>query len=116
MKAIGDAAPNHGTQLEKYAEQLFECLAKLENVDKFELCDKMTYDWLSMVKGKNMPEFMRNSDPKREKVTQEAKMLLNHEIGRSEVAVLRSGMGVFVDISNRDPVTGLYKLHFVDFS
>ena len=114
MNTIGDAAPNHGTQLEKYAEQLFECLAKLENVDEVELCDKMTCDWLSMVKGKNMPEFMKNSDPKREKITQEARAMMNHEIGRSEIAVLRSGIGVFVDNSCRDPVTGLYKLHLVE--
>jgi radical SAM superfamily enzyme YgiQ (UPF0313 family) len=56
---LGKAFPNHGTALDTYAEQVYSILAKLEGVDEERLLILMTFDWLTMVKGKNMPRFLR---------------------------------------------------------
>jgi hypothetical protein len=103
FRALGEAAPNHGTQLENYAGQLYDVCVNLPGVDKDELRDRLVCDWLGMVKGKNMPAFLKRHGP-----------VTNIKVGRHESAVLRSGKGVCVDSTNRDPVTGLYRLHFIE--
>jgi len=110
---IGEAAPNHGTDLSKYAEQIYGVLARLKGVDESVLCDRMVRDWLSMVKGKNMPGFLRNPDKRRAIVAEAAEEQLGRKVRRDESAILLSGEGVFVDSETRDPVTGLYKVHTI---
>ena len=114
LNALGAAAPNHGTQLEKYIEQIYSFCVELSGVDSSELCDCLIYDWLSMVKGKNTPTFLKNQDVRRENVEKKAEAILGRKPGRSEVAVLHSGKGVFVDSSDRDQVSGLYRTHFME--
>jgi len=60
-----------------------------------------------------MPQFMRNADKKRKQLKKIAENSLGHELARDEAAILRSGVGVYVDSYDRDPVTGLYRLHFL---
>jgi hypothetical protein len=66
-----------------------------------------------MVKGKNTPAFLKNPDRQFSLINKEAEMQLGHRVGRNECAVLRTGKGLFVDSKNRDPVTGLYKVHSI---
>jgi hypothetical protein len=120
-RALGEAAPNHGTALQDYAVQVFDFCMGLANVESDELRDHMVCDWLGMVKGKNMPGVLRNSD-KRHK--QEFERICNivgdatlgvpltemREIRRDEVRILLSGKTVFVDSSGRCPITGLYEV------
>jgi len=58
--SLGSAYPNHGTQLEDYVYQVFEFCKSQPGVDIEILCDKLHYDWLSMVKSKNMPTFLKS--------------------------------------------------------
>jgi radical SAM superfamily enzyme len=110
---LGTAAPNHGTQLENYIEQIYAFCVSLSGVDDKELRDHLMCDWLGMVKGKNTPAFLKRKDSRCEAVEREAEKVLGRKPGRGEVAVLSSGKGVFVDSSNRDKVTGLYKVYFL---
>ncbi|MCL2425659.1 MAG: B12-binding domain-containing radical SAM protein [Oscillospiraceae bacterium] len=110
---LGDAFPNHGTQLEQYVRQVYEFCTELQGVEKKILTDCMICDWLSMVKGKNAPSFMKNTDSRRELVKAEAEVQLKRKVGRHEYAVLSSGKGVFVDSHDRDVVTELYKIHHI---
>jgi len=113
LNALGGAVPNHGTQLEDYAVQVYEFFIGLPGIDKSTLIDCMIFDWLGMVKGKNAPPFLRNDDERRKLVAMFAKNQLGRAIRREEFAVLHSGKGVFVDSSDRDPVTGLYRVYRV---
>jgi len=115
--ALGQAAPNHGTQLEDYIGQLYTHCVKLPGVETDALLDHMTIDWLGMVKGKNMPTFLRavkENDRLLRQVTAMAEDLLGRRIRRGEASVLRSGEGVFVDSEKRDPVSGLYQVHILE--
>ena len=111
---LGESAPNRGTPLDAYAEQVFACLAGLRGVDRDVLADRMVCDWLGMVKGKNMPPFLKNQDSRRRRVAKTAEERLGRVVGRQETTVLLAGMGVYVDSASRDPVTNLYRLGFVD--
>ena len=110
FRLLGEAAPNHGIQLEDYALQVYNFCAGLPGVDKNELRDRMLYDWLGMVKGKNMPDFLKSSGNRRKQVLEIARKQLGHKPGRYETAVLLSGKGIYVDSGDRDPVTGLYRV------
>jgi len=114
LNSLGAAAPNNGTQLADYAGQIYGHFISLPGVDKNELCDNMVCDWLSMVKGTNMPAFLRNPDKRRKLVVEKARRLLEREPHRNETALLRCGKGVFVDNTDPDPVTGLYRIHFTE--
>jgi len=111
---LGAAVPNHGTQLEDYAVQIFDFCVKLPGVDKNALQDCLTYDWLGMVKGKNTPPFLKNESVHRKRVAEIAEKTLGHKVRREEFAVLQSGKGIFVDRSNQDPVTGLYRIYICE--
>ena len=113
-RALGEAAPNHGMPLCDYARQLYDCCVRLPGVDADELKDYMTCDWLAMVKGENMPPFLRTVLKRQKQVAAAAEKQLGHKLRRNETAILRSGKGVFVDSEARNPVTGLYKLCFVE--
>jgi len=126
---LGAAVPNHGLQLEEYIERIYAFCIGLPGVDSSYLRDCMMCDWLSMVKGKNTPPFLTNRDSRisrdskidrnslrdqnsrREHIETEAEKRLGHKLGRQEYAVLTTGNVVFVDSNDRDPVTGLYKVH-----
>ena len=112
-QALGEAAPNHGTALDIYAEQIFAFCANLPNVDFNDLHDHMVCDWLSMVKGKNMPTILRNTDSRRKQVFQYIKEIYDHEIRRDEVRVLKSGKSVFVNNTICCPITGLYEIELI---
>jgi len=112
-RALGEAMPNHGISLVNYAEGVYNYLIKLPGVELNELRDCMTVDWLGMVKGENMPDFLKTDSKRRKHVVLTAEKLLGRVICRNEAAVLRSGKGVFADSQNRDPVTGLYKLYYL---
>lgn len=113
-RALGEAAQNHGTPLKDYARQIYGCFIRLPGVNPGELRERMICDWLGMVKGANMPAFLKISDRRRKQVAEAAERLLGRRIRRGEAAILPSGRGVFVDSGYRDPVTGLYRLHFVE--
>jgi len=136
---LGALAWNAGTDLSVYAAQVLDVFAKLPGVDGDMLRDRMVCDWLGMVKGKNMPEPLRAPDNRRIQaagaaesvglvgapgftgapavrrgsVIKEAEKQLGRKIRRDEAAVLSSGVGVYVDSEDRDPVTGLYKVLFL---
>jgi len=113
FRALGEAAPNHGTDLADYAQQIYDCFAKLPSVRDDKLQDCMVCDWLSMVKGKNLPRFLLNLDRRHAQLIKAAESLFGHTVARNEAAILRSGVGVVVDSNDRDPVTGLYRLSFI---
>ena len=108
-RKLGEYAPNSGTDLGAYAASVFDFCAEQPGVDRNELLDCVTRDWLGMVKGKNMPPFLRNPDGRRRQAA--AEKHLGHALRRDETAVLRSGKAVYVDSADRDPVTGLYKVY-----
>jgi len=120
-RGLGESFPNHGLPLETYAEQVFTHLAAQQSVNSSTLLEHMLCDWLAMVKGKNMPGFMKDSLAKvdgkrRTALVKIAEKFLGRTIERNQAAILPSGKGVFVDSENRDIVTGLYKLHFAEKS
>ena len=114
--SLGMAAPNHGIPLERYAEQVYAHFCTLSCVNPDILLEHILCDWLAMVKGKNMPPFMRIENKRQNQILISAERILGRLIERTQSAVLPSGRGVFVDSESRDPVTGLYKLHFVELS
>ena len=99
--------------MEAYADQVYQVFCGFPGVDEKKLCDRMTCDWLAMVKGKNMPPFLKNPDSRQRQIAEQAERQLGRKIARGSSAVLQSGKGVFVDGSDRDPVTGLYRLYFI---
>jgi radical SAM superfamily enzyme YgiQ (UPF0313 family) len=111
---LGKAAPNHATPLENYAESLYKTFKNLPNIEDGKMRESMIYDWLSMVKGKNMPRFLRIPDNQRELAAQAAQNYLGRRPGRHETALLPSGKRLFVDINDRHPVTGLYRVRPID--
>lgn len=113
-RTLGEAVQNHGTPLKDYAEQIYNCCVKLTGIEPDKLKEHMICDWLGMVKGANMPPALRIADKRRRKVALIAEKLLGHKLRRDEAYVLPSGKGVFVDSKSCDPVTGLYRLHFVE--
>ena len=110
FRLLGEAAPSRATPLDDYAVELFKCLSGLSGVDCDELKDCMVFDWLGMVKGKNMPGFLKRPDKRRRQIAIAAEKKLGHVVARVETALLLSGAGVYVDICDRDPVTGLYRV------
>jgi hypothetical protein len=113
FSSLGSAVPNHATQLEDYVVQIYEFLAKQPEVDKNALQDCLFFDWLGMVKGKNTPSFLKNDDKRRKQVAATAEKILNRKPRREEFAVLNSSKGIFVDNTNRNPVTGLYEVYYI---
>lgn len=113
-RALGESAQNHGTPLKDYAGQIYDFCVKLPNVDVDELRSHMICDWLGMTKGANMPQFLKVGDMRRKQLAKTAEMLLGRKTSRHESAILPSGKGIFADSENRNPVTGLYKIHFVE--
>jgi len=111
MYMLGKSAPNHGVQLEDYILNIYDFFIKLPGVEKNTLSDCLLYDWLCMVKGKNTPGFMKNYDERRKRVAGCAEKFLCRTLRREEVTVLNSGIGIFVDSNDRDPVTGLYRVY-----
>ena len=113
---IGRAVPNHGEYLNIYADKIYNYCVSLTGVEEDKLHDFMTCDWLSTVKGKNLPHFLRETSGRRKDIAAMAENLLGRKIERGEAAALLSGEqgGVFVDSREIDIVTGLYKLYYID--
>jgi len=110
FRIIGVAAPNHGEDLSKYATELFDICLKLPNVEHSKLRDSILFDWLGMVKGKNMPSRLKLADNSKSQITELAEKNLGRKIRRDEAAILSTGQGIYVDSENRNLVTGLYKV------
>jgi len=113
MHLLGSSVPNHGTQLENYAIQLYEFFLTLSKVETSALQDCMTCDWLTMVKGKNAPSFMKNKDTRRSQLSEVAEKVLGRKPKREEYSILNSGTGIFVDHTDKNPITGLYRVYFI---
>ncbi|MDR2183017.1 MAG: B12-binding domain-containing radical SAM protein [Clostridiales bacterium] len=112
-RALGQAAPKNRMPLEIYAEKIYGFCVKLPGVAPDLLLGHMICDWMGMVKGVNMPIFMKIGGRQQlDMVKRAAEETFGRKIRRNEAAILPSGKGVFVDSESRDPVTGLYKLHF----
>jgi len=111
---LGAFIENHGLSLEIYAKMVHDCFLAIPGVNKDELQACMIYDWLAMVRGKNMPGFLRRPDNRRKQVIAHVERKIGRTIGREEVAFLPSGESIFVDVNSRDAVTGLYKLQKVE--
>ena len=114
MHSLGSAAFNRGTQLEDYIVQVYDFFKGLPGVVEHELKDCMIYDWLGMVKGKNTPAFLKNDDKQRIKIQETAEKTLGRKLRREEYAILNSGIGIFVDSNNRNPVSELYRVYICD--
>ena len=114
FERLGVATPSQGLPLDEYATRLYGFLQDLPGVDADMLQDYMTCDWLMMVKGKNMPSFLKRHGELRKRIAKTAGDYLGRTLHRDESTVLLSGKGVYVDSTDRDPVTGLYKLHYID--
>jgi radical SAM superfamily enzyme YgiQ (UPF0313 family) len=110
LNSLGEAVPNHKTQLEDYVLSIYDFFLQQPGVEINALKDCLIYDWLGMVKGKNTPSFLKNDDKQRKNVAETAEKILGRKLRREEFAVLSSGKGVFANSSNRNPVTGLYKV------
>ncbi|MCL2068652.1 MAG: B12-binding domain-containing radical SAM protein [Oscillospiraceae bacterium] len=111
--SLGENTQSYAAPLEDYAWQIYSHLIKLNGVDAKILLGHMICDWMGMVKGKNMPKFMRIQGERAKHTAQEAKKLLGRCVERQEACLLPSGGGVFVDSQTRDPVTGLYRIYFI---
>ena len=111
FRKLGQFVENHGLPLEDYAKMIHDCFLSFPGVNINELQACMICDWLTMVRGKNMPGFLRKPDTKRKQLIAAVEKKIGRTIGREEVAFLPSGESVFVDVSDRDVVTGLYRLY-----
>jgi len=112
-RALGEAVPKNAMPLEDYAWGIYKFCAKLPGIATDILLGRMICDWMGMVKGVNMPIFMKIQEKQRlAELTKTAEAKFGRKIRRNEVALLPSGKGIYVDSETRDPVTGLYKLHF----
>ena len=112
FRTLGESVPNHGMQLNDYAERIYNRLIKLPNVNGDKLRDCLVCDWLGMVAGKNMPLVLKRPDRRHKQVMKIAEKQLGRRIARNHASILLSGASVFVDDRNRDPVSGLFKLFF----
>jgi len=113
FQKLGAYCENHGLPLETYTQAVYDCFLSLVGVAEDELTASMIYDWLTMVRGKNMPAFLRNPDTKRKQAVAAIQKKLGRTIGREEVAFLPSGEYIFVDVTGRDVVTGLYEISHI---
>ena len=95
-------------------ERVCTVLEKLPNVDSDKLLEHMICDFMVSQKGVNMPVFMRRYDKSAYKRFRAiAGEKLGRKINRHEVAVLPSEMGVYVDSTDFDAVTGLYRVAII---
>ncbi|MDR2600454.1 MAG: B12-binding domain-containing radical SAM protein [Oscillospiraceae bacterium] len=108
---FGKSFPNHGTQLELYAQQFFRFCKALPNIEEDTLINKLSFDWLCMVKGKNAPVFMKRESARCKTAHANAEKKLGKKLRKEEVLVLSTGEIIFVDSENKNPVTGLYEVN-----
>jgi len=107
--ALGEVVSASGLPLGDYAAQLYIFCKELRGVEQDKLLECMICDWLGMVKGANMPQFLKIADKQQlAQITETAEVILGRKLRRNETAVLPSGKGVYVDSEKRDAVTGLY--------
>ena len=112
---MGHAFQKDKMALELYAGKIFEFCKSLPGVEEQKLIYVMICDWLQMVKGVNMPSFLKMGDKKQiMPYLKIAETNLGLKLRRNEVAILPNGCGVYVDANIKNPVTGLYKLHFIE--
>ena len=107
---MGSVVPHHAIYLEDYLEQLYYFLASLKNVDINLLRDNIICDMLRMTKGKSIPKLLRSYGEQRKKTATIARQILGRNIDYDEVEVIGSNIGIYVDGSIKDSVTGLYSI------
>ncbi|MCL2350528.1 MAG: DUF4080 domain-containing protein, partial [Defluviitaleaceae bacterium] len=113
-RALGQRVKKDGMALDAYTERIFDFCIRLDGTTRESLLENMICDWLGMVKGSNMPAFMKLYDKKQlSEIIKTAEQKLGRKIRRNQAAVLPCGKGIFVDSESRDPITNLYNLHFV---
>ena len=108
FEMLGQAVPNHGKDLSEYATEIFSICLTLPNVEYNKLYDCMLFDWLGMVKGKNMPYILKTAKNNKIHSAKIAEANLGRKIRRDESGILSTGQIIYVDSENRNPVTGLY--------
>ncbi|MDR2590740.1 MAG: B12-binding domain-containing radical SAM protein [Oscillospiraceae bacterium] len=110
--SFGKSFPNHGTQLELYAQHFFQFCKTLPNIDEDTLIDKLSYDWLCKKKKKNAPVFMKREGARCKTVHANAEKKLGQKLRKEEVLILHTGEIIFVNSENKNPVTGLYEVNY----
>lgn len=110
-RKLGGAASGYRKPLGGYAGQIFDCLCGLPGIDSQTLRDHMICDWLSAMRGENMPDFL-HTNGQNAQIRACAEAFLGRKISRCETMPLGQG-GVFIDSSAVHPVTGRYKLYQV---
>ncbi|MCL2579995.1 MAG: B12-binding domain-containing radical SAM protein [Oscillospiraceae bacterium] len=114
FETLGRETQGHHVRLEDYAGQLYSVAVHLPGVQPEELKSAMIRDYMAMVKGVNMPGFLKIEGKNSREMTARANKRLGRAVRRGEVAILPGGKGIFVDSEHRDPVTGLYRLDEIE--
>jgi len=110
FRRMGESFQKKGMALEAYAEKIFNFCKALDGVAKDALMEHMIIDWMEMVKGVNMPPFLKIATKQQHThAINQAETALNRKIRRNEAAILPSGQHIFVDAQTRHPITKLYK-------
>ena len=113
--ALGKAVPHGGEPLCVYAEGLFNFLSAFQGVCVDLLIEHMILDWLKMVKGNDMPPFLKIEDKAaKRKLFEKAREMLGQQVRRNETALLPGGLGAYADANKRNPVTGLYDVCVIE--
>jgi len=110
-RGLGEAVEKDGMALADYAERLYSHFVTLQNIDPDQLKHHMIWDWLSMVKGSNMPQFLKLGNKKQlDEARKTAEAHLSRKLRRTEVAILPNGESIFVDSQSENPITKLYQV------
>ncbi len=113
-RGLGEAAPHGSRPLSQYAGCLYGYFLTLPGVQPTLLRDCLVCDLLASAKGESLPPVLRVQDVRHKQVAKLAAEVLGRAAPRREIAVLASrGEGVFAS-AERDPVTGRFRLHFVE--
>jgi len=110
---MGSAVLHQATPLAEYTMQLYAYFGTLPHVDKKALRDHLRCDLLRTTRGQCMPAFLQCDGKARKQVMQRASEMLARPISAKETAVLEDGRGVYIDSTQRNPVTGLYPIYFL---
>lgn len=107
-----------GAPLSRVAHWFYE-FALTQGADAVTLRDVMVCDWLSTVKGGQLPPFLQREDPR---LSTFRKFLRKNSATKPLAGVARGSallygetQGVYVDYVNQDPVTGRYVLHQINW-
>ena len=113
-RSIGENVAHNSMPLIRYAEKLYVYFCGLPGIRSELLRDIMVCDILTGAKGTSLPPLLRIMDKRHNNVAKMAAEYLGHKASRRDTAVLATlNQGVFAG-AERNRVTGLFELHFVD--